>query len=222
MLMSRLAQYWLMDFYSRVLDQRMSAVRKLQGRILMGQNRMRRVNLTQQEEDERREAGFNDEEDQGNDSYLPASVHGSPRHMASLARNALVLVSEFGCPHIFITLMCNPKWPEILSQLLHGQTAFDRPDVTGAVFKSRLDQFKMNLRHGKYFGGRKPNYEFHVIEYQYRGLLHAHLVAKLENAHDIHDQNNDDLISFVNGFFIAEIPRFEGEDNQNIFQSGNC
>jgi hypothetical protein len=28
-LMSRLAQYWLMDFYSRVLDQRMSAVRKL-------------------------------------------------------------------------------------------------------------------------------------------------------------------------------------------------
>ena len=26
MLMSRLAQYWVMDFYSRVLDQRMSAV----------------------------------------------------------------------------------------------------------------------------------------------------------------------------------------------------
>ena len=125
MLMSRLAQYWLMDFYSRVLDQRMSAVRKLQGRILMGQNQMRPGNLTEQEEDERREAGFNDDEDQGNKSYLPGSVHGSPRHMALLARNALVLVSEFGCPHIFITLTCNPKWPEILSQLLHGQTAFD-------------------------------------------------------------------------------------------------
>ena len=222
MLMSRLAQYWLMDFYSRVLDQQMSAVRKLQGRILMGQNRMRRVNLTEQEEDERREAGFNGEEDQGNESYLPASVHGSPRHMASLARNALVLVSEYGCPHVFITLTCNPKWPEILSQLLLGQTAFDRPDVTGAVFKTRLDQFKMNLRHGKYFDGRKPIYEFHVIEYQYRGLPHAHLVARLENAHDIHDQNHDDLITFVNKFFIAEMPRFEGEENQNIFNSANC
>jgi hypothetical protein len=29
MLMARLAQYWLMDFYSRVLDQRMSIVRKM-------------------------------------------------------------------------------------------------------------------------------------------------------------------------------------------------
>ena len=146
MLMSRLAQYWVMDFYSRVLDQRMSAVRKLRGRIMMGQTRHQSANLTEDEEDERRAAGFHDVNDEQNESYLPGSVHGSPRHMASLARNALVLVSEYGCPHVFITLTCNPKWPEIVSQLVHGQTAFDRPDLTGVVFKSRLDQFKMNLR----------------------------------------------------------------------------
>ena len=29
MLLARLAQYWLMDFYSRVLDQRMNIVRKM-------------------------------------------------------------------------------------------------------------------------------------------------------------------------------------------------
>ena len=91
----------------------MSAVRKLQGHIMMGHNQTRPGNLTEQEEDERREAGCYGEGDQGNESYLPGSVHGSPRHMASLARNALVLVSEFGCPHVFITLTCNPKWPEI-------------------------------------------------------------------------------------------------------------
>jgi hypothetical protein len=220
-LMSRLAQYWLMDFYSRVLDQQMSAVRKLQGRIMMGQKRQQSVNPTEHEEDERRAAGFNDVQDQENESYLPGSVHGSPRHMASLARNALVLVSEFGCPHVFITLTCNPKWHEIVSQLVHGQTAFDRPDLTGVVFKSRLNQFKMNLRNGKYFDGRKPIYGFHVIEYQYLGLPHAHLVARLENGHDIHDPNRDDLISFVNRYFVAEMPRFEGDDNQNIFQSAN-
>ncbi len=38
-----------------------------------------------------------------------SSVHGSPRHMAALAKNALMLVSEFGCPHVFLTLTCNPK-----------------------------------------------------------------------------------------------------------------
>ncbi len=32
-----------------------------------------------------------------------------------------------------------------MSQLLNGQTAFDRPDVTAAVFKSKLDQMKMNI-----------------------------------------------------------------------------
>ena len=90
-----------------------------------------------------------------NESYLPSSgVHGSLRHMATtLAKNTLVLVSEDGCPHVFLTLTCNPKWPEIVSQLLDGQTACDRPDVTAAVFKSRLDQFKKNIRNGKYFDG---------------------------------------------------------------------
>ncbi len=39
MLMARLAQYWLMDFYSQVLDQRMSIVRRMKMQIMMGQNR---------------------------------------------------------------------------------------------------------------------------------------------------------------------------------------
>jgi hypothetical protein len=42
------------------------------------------------------------------------SLHGSARHMTALAINALVLVSEFACPHVFITLTCNPKRPEIV------------------------------------------------------------------------------------------------------------
>ncbi len=70
-----------------------------------------------------------------------------------------------------------------MSQLLDGQTAFDRPKVTATVFKSRLDQMKMNIRNGRYFDGRDIIYTFHVIEYQYRGLPpHAHLVVRLDNA----------------------------------------
>ncbi len=104
----------------------------------------------------KRAAGYTDEPK--NESYLPSSVHGSPRHMTALAKNALVLVSGFGYLNVFITLTCNPKWPEIVSQLLDGQTAFDTPDVTAAVFKSRLDQMKMNIRNGKYFDGHKQTY----------------------------------------------------------------
>ena len=69
------------------------------------------------------------------------------------------------------------KWPEIVTQLLLGQTAFDCPDVTAAVFKSWLDLMKMNLHNGKFVYGCELTYHFHVIEYQYCRLPHAHLVA---------------------------------------------
>jgi hypothetical protein len=163
----------------------MSIIGKIRNRILMGQTRQTSDVLTEHEEQDRRAAGFIDEPK--NESYLPCSVHGSPRHIAALAKNALILVSEFGCPHVFLTLTCNPKWPEIMSQLIDGQTAFDCPEVTAAVFKSRLGQMKMNITNEKYFDGRELIYTFHVIEYQYRGLPHAHLVVRLDDAHDIDD-----------------------------------
>jgi hypothetical protein len=72
-----------------------------------------------------------------------------------------------------------------LSQLINGQFAYDCRDVTVPAFKLRLDQIKTNLRHGKYFKLREVDYTFHVIEYQYRGLPHAHMVIGLDNAHDI-------------------------------------
>jgi hypothetical protein len=105
---------------------------------MMGQIRQTSNNLTKYEEQDRRAAGYIDEPK--NELYLPSSVHGLPPHMTALAKNALALVSEFGFPHVFLTLPCNPKWPEIVSQLLDGQTAFDRTDGTAVVFKSRLDQ----------------------------------------------------------------------------------
>ncbi len=91
--------------------------------------------------------------------------------------------------------------------------------MTGAVFKSRLDQMKTNIGNGKYFGGRELTYHFHVIEYQYYGLPHAHLVARFEDAYNINDPNRDNLIDFVNKHFIAEIPRLKGEEFQNIHVS---
>jgi hypothetical protein len=56
-----------------------------------------------------------------------------------------------------------------------------------------------------------------VIEYQYQGLPHAHLVVCLDNAHDIDDPNCEDLINFINRHFVAEMPRFEGEEHQNVY-----
>ncbi len=50
-----------MDFYSRVLDQRMSIVRKMKTRIMMGQNKQTSDTLTKHEEQDRLAAGYVDE-----------------------------------------------------------------------------------------------------------------------------------------------------------------
>jgi hypothetical protein len=118
---------------------------------MMGQPWPKSTELTVLEEKDRNAAGYTNPDAPKKESYLPGSTHGSPHHMAALAKNTLMLVSEWGCPYVFLPLTCNPKWPEIQSQLLDGQTAFNHPDVTAPVYKSRLDVLKTNIKNGKYF-----------------------------------------------------------------------
>ena len=57
----------------------------------------------------------------------------------------------------------------------------------GQVFKERLNALLHNLRNGKYFGEGRIAYMMRVIEYQHRGLPHAHIVFQLDNAPHIDD-----------------------------------
>jgi hypothetical protein len=60
-----------------------------------------------------------------------------------------------------------------------NQSPFDRPDVVCQVFHNRLMNLLGNLRAGYYFPGQKVNYLLHCIEYQERGMPHAHVVFQL-------------------------------------------
>jgi hypothetical protein len=53
---------------------------------------------------------------------------------------------------------------------------------------------------------REVIYIIHVIEYQYHGLQHAHMVFRVDSAHDIDTDNQEVLIDFVDRNFIAELP----------------
>ena len=110
--------------------------------------------------------------------FLPASFIGSFRHNQKLIADGLAIVSRLKNPTYFITFTCNPNWTEIRTRLLLGQNAADRPDVVAMVFKAKLQKLLPSLP--RLLNGNKEIYKIHVIEFQARGLPHAHILIKLE------------------------------------------
>ena len=105
---------------------------------------------------------------------LPASFIGGPRDMRRRFLDAMTLVQDDGKPDIFLTMTCNPSWPEILEHLEPGQKAYDRPDVVARVFHAKLEDLKDQLFKKHIIGVVKAH--VYVIEFQKRGLPHAHFL----------------------------------------------
>ena len=68
----------------------------------------------------------------------------------------------------------NANWPEITSNLLPGQTAYDRPELCCRVFNMKLEEIMAELKSCKVFGPYMAH--LGVIEFQKRCYPHAHLV----------------------------------------------
>ncbi|GAU87269.1 hypothetical protein RvY_00148 [Ramazzottius varieornatus] len=85
-------------------------------------------------------------------TYLTSDFLGSPRHQQKLVADALAIVKSFGKPTYSITMSCNPKWEEIIRELLPKQTAADRPDITARVFHGKLSQLFELLPRAGYLG----------------------------------------------------------------------
>ena len=76
-----------------------------------------------------------------------------------------------------ITFTANPAWPEIVANLLPGQTGMDRPDLVNRVFKIKLRELLKYLKSTVF---TKQLYGMYVCEYQARGLVHAHIIVKFD------------------------------------------
>jgi hypothetical protein len=73
-------------------------------------------------------------ENVGKNTILPSSFTGGPRYMQQLYHDAMAIVRSHSKPDLFITMTCNPRWPEITKNLAPGQTAQDRPDLVARIF----------------------------------------------------------------------------------------
>ena len=87
--------------------------------------------------------------------------------------DAMAIVREFGKHSLFITITCNPKWPEITTALLTGQRPEDQPDLMARVFHVKLARIVKDLTKDGVFG--KANTFLRDIEFQKRGELNKFL-----------------------------------------------
>ncbi|CAH1421261.1 unnamed protein product [Lactuca virosa] len=129
---------------------------------------------------------------------LPASFIGGPRDMRRRFLDAMTLVQDDGKPDIFLTMTCNPNWPEIKNELLPWQTAQDRPDLVSRVFRAKLEDLKKQL-FTKHVLGVVGSYVY-VIEFQKRGLPHAHFLLIMMPPYKLTNADHYDKI------VCAEIP----------------
>ncbi|XP_053149091.1 uncharacterized protein LOC128343682 [Hemicordylus capensis] len=137
----------------------------------------------------------------GKTFILPSSFAGSPRNMLQNYQDAMAIVRKYGKPDLFITTTCNPRWKEIEDNLEQGQTAAARPDIVARVFHLKLRSLIDDICKNHIFG--PPTAIVYVIEFQKRGLPHAHtLLILTEHYKPKTETSIDNIVS-------AEIPNIE-------------
>ena len=180
----RLFQEWLVDEFSKVESQHLGYLRTHQNELHVEQYHLFA------------DAVANREGQVGNIGrpiILPSSHTGSPRHMNQLFQDAMAIVRSRGTPSLFLTYTCNPNWIEIRQELKDGEVPNDRPDLICRVFKMKFDEFMKDVTKRNAFG--KVIAHIHVIEFQKRGLPHAHILPILSS--EDRPRTTDDYDKFV-------------------------
>ncbi|GJR23564.1 ATP-dependent DNA helicase PIF1 [Tanacetum coccineum] len=111
-------------------------------------------------------------------------------------QDAMALCRTYENPDLFITFTSNPKWPEISKMLAYflGQESHDRPEIGTRIFKIKLTELLDDLTKKHVFGESRG--VVYVIEFQKRGLPHAHILLWLEeHCKCMTPSDIDDIIS---------------------------
>ena len=99
--------------------------------------------------------------------------------MQERTQDAMTYVRNYGTPDLFITFTCNPNWTEILAELLPGQKAEDRADLEARVFQQKLNTLMDLIKNKKAHVFGEVRCYMYSIEWQKRGLPHAHILIWL-------------------------------------------
>nr|KAJ0188926.1 hypothetical protein LSAT_V11C900458960 [Lactuca sativa] len=161
----RLFQQFMVDAYTMIESERLYYIRNQQ-KVLRCESyeTLRSV----------KNNGNTDISNIGQRVILPSSFTGGAQYMMQNYLDAMSLCKWFGYPDYFITVTCNPKWPEI--QRFIADTNLkpeDRPDILSRLFKMKLDSLIKDLKKNSLLGSVEA--VVYTVEFQKRGLPHAHI-----------------------------------------------
>lgn len=191
---ARLTQEYMVDQYCKVETDRLRFLERNQAKL--------RAELYQGLQDSI-SRGDGDARSVGLRVVLPSSFLGGPRNMHQTYLDAMAIVRKHGKPDLFITMTCNPNWDEVRAMLLPGQSANDRPDVLSRVFRLKLESLVDRLVNDQVLG--RTVARVWVVEFQKRGLPHAHMLLVLAPESKLRSPTDVDRV------VCAEIPDPEAE-----------
>ncbi|GBN87292.1 hypothetical protein AVEN_145953-1 [Araneus ventricosus] len=129
---------------------------------------------------------------------LSSSFEGSPRNMRERCANAMSIFAKYDAPDLFITFTANPKWPEIMENLRPSEHTTNRPDLLARVFNLKLISLMADPTVHGALG--KSVAQVYTIEFQKRGMPHAHILIVLRAADKFSTSEQ------IDKFVRAEIP----------------
>ncbi|KAL3648627.1 hypothetical protein CASFOL_005030 [Castilleja foliolosa] len=151
-------------------------------------------------------SGDCDPKSRGKRIILPSTFTGGARYMIQNYQDAMAICRTVGYPDLFITFTCNPAWPEICRFLeARNLRPEDRPDIVTRVFKLKLNELIRELKQNQMFGKVVADVVVYTIEFQKRGLPHAHILLFLSKEKKYPTPDDIDRI------ICAEIPDKESD-----------
>ncbi|XP_072062242.1 uncharacterized protein [Arachis hypogaea] len=141
----------------------------------------------------------------GKMTILPLSYKGGLRYRVQNYQDAMAICRYVGYPDLFLTFTCNPKWSEndYMLEDIDGQKSDDRLDIVSRVFSIKLMEL-INDNKCRHIFGRVTDVVY-TIEFQKRGLPHAHILVFL------HSDDKIQLASQVDVIISAKIPDKEND-----------
>ncbi|XP_020972943.1 uncharacterized protein LOC107633059 [Arachis ipaensis] len=111
---------------------------------------------------------------------LPSSFTGGRRYMFNRCQDAMAICKHFGYPDLFLTIMCNPNWPEFQRFMEREQIPIaDRPDISCRVFHAKLKCLLSDLKEGVFFGPLNAGMFFSRLAFQFLSVVFRHVVVWL-------------------------------------------